>query len=51
MKVGDDFKCPEGHKATVVWISEDEKVIAVKCPKKTPKESSEKSWSDRKNLR
>ncbi|MCD6324801.1 hypothetical protein CW704_04610 [Candidatus Bathyarchaeota archaeon] len=34
LKVGDDFKCPEGHKATVVWISEDEKVIAVKCPKK-----------------
>jgi len=34
LKVGDDFRCPEGHKGTVVWISEDEKVMAVKCPKK-----------------
>jgi len=34
MKVGDNFECPEGHKATVVWISGDEKIIAVKCPKK-----------------
>jgi len=32
--VGDIFKCPEGHKAKIVWISEDKKVIAVRCPKK-----------------
>jgi hypothetical protein len=34
LKIGDDYLCPEGHKATVVWISEDEEVIAVKCPKR-----------------
>jgi len=32
LKVGDTYKCPEGHKATIVWISEDKKVIAVRCP-------------------
>ena len=30
-KVGDIYKCPEGHKASIVWISENESVIAVKC--------------------
>jgi hypothetical protein len=30
-KVGDIYKCPEGHNAHVVWISENESVIAVKC--------------------
>jgi len=34
LKVGDDFKCPEGHKAKIVWISEDKKVVAVRCPRK-----------------
>ena len=34
LKVGDVYKCPEGHKANIVWISEDKKVIAVKCPRK-----------------
>ena len=29
---GDVYECPEGHKASIVWISENEKVIAVKCP-------------------
>ena len=33
-KVGDIFKCPEGHNAKIVWISEDKKVIAVKCPRR-----------------
>jgi len=33
-KVGDIHKCPEGHIARVVWISEDKKVVAVKCPRK-----------------
>jgi hypothetical protein len=32
LKVGDVYKCPEGHNAHIVWISENEKVIAVKCP-------------------
>ena len=32
LKVGDTFKCPEGHKAKIVWISEDKKTVAVKCP-------------------
>jgi len=32
LKVGDVYECPEGHKASIVWISENEKVIAVKCP-------------------
>jgi len=32
LKVGDTYKCPEGHNARIVWISENEKVIAVKCP-------------------
>jgi len=34
LKVEDDFKCPEGHKAKIVWISEDKKLIAVKCPRR-----------------
>jgi len=34
LKVGDSFKCPEGHKARIVWISEDKKVVAVRCPHK-----------------
>ena len=34
LKVGDIFECPEGHEATIVWISEDKKVVAVKCPRK-----------------
>jgi len=32
--VGDFYRCPEGHKAKIVWISEDKKVIAVKCPQR-----------------
>jgi len=32
LKVGDIFECPEGHKAKIVWISEDKKVVAVRCP-------------------
>ena len=35
MKVGDSFKCPEDHKGTIVWISEDRKVVAVRCPQNT----------------
>jgi len=34
LKVGGIFKCPEGHNATIVWISEDKKVIAVRCSQK-----------------
>ena len=34
LKVGDNLKCPEGHKAKIVWISQDKKVIAVGCPQK-----------------
>ena len=34
LKVGDNFKCPEGHKAKIVWISENKKVIAARCPQK-----------------
>ena len=32
LKVGNSFRCPEGHKAKIVWISEDKKVVAVRCP-------------------
>jgi len=32
LKLGDIFECPEGHKAKIVWISEDKKVVAVRCP-------------------
>ena len=32
LKVGDVYECPESHKASIVWISENGKVIAVKCP-------------------
>ena len=32
LKVGDIFECPEGHEAKIVWISEDKKVVAVRCP-------------------
>jgi len=32
LKVGDIFECPEGHKAKIVWISEDKTVVAVRCP-------------------
>ncbi len=34
LKVGNVYKCPEGHEAKIVWISEDKKVIAVRCPHK-----------------
>lgn len=34
LKVGDTYKCPEGHKAKVVWTNENKTVIGVKCPKK-----------------
>jgi len=34
LKTGDIYKCPEGHKAKIVWISEDKKVIAVRCPQR-----------------
>ena len=33
MKVGDAYRCPERHEAKIVWISEDKKIIAVKCPR------------------
>jgi hypothetical protein len=33
LKVGDTYKCPEGHKAKIVWIREDGKVIGVRCPR------------------
>jgi len=33
LKVGGSFKCPEGHKAKIVWISEDKKVVAARCPR------------------
>ena len=32
LKVGDIFECTEGHEAKIVWISEDKKVAAVRCP-------------------
>ena len=32
LKVGDIFECPEGHKAKIVWISEEMKIVAVRCP-------------------
>ncbi|MDH5441490.1 MAG: hypothetical protein OEZ48_14685 [Candidatus Bathyarchaeota archaeon] len=34
LKVGDIFKCPENHKAKIVWISEDKRIIAVRCPQR-----------------
>jgi len=34
LKVGEVYECPEGHKARIVWISEDKKLIAVKCPQR-----------------
>jgi len=33
-KTGDIYKYPEGHKTKIVWISEDKKAIAVRCPQK-----------------
>jgi hypothetical protein len=34
LNVGGIFECPEGHKAKIVWLSEDKKVVAVRCPQK-----------------
>ncbi|MFB0523844.1 MAG: hypothetical protein ACETV1_08850 [Candidatus Bathyarchaeia archaeon] len=34
LRVGDAYKCPEDHEAKIVWISEDKKVIAVRCPRR-----------------
>ncbi len=31
LKVGDVYKCPESHEASITWISENKKVIVVKC--------------------
>ena len=33
LKVGNIFECPEGHKAKIMWISEDKKIVAVECPR------------------
>ena len=33
-KIGDIYKCPEGHESKIVWINEDRRVIAVKCPQR-----------------
>jgi len=33
LNVGGIFECPEGHEAKIVWISEDKKTVAVKCPR------------------
>ena len=32
--VGGNFKCPEGHTAKIVWLSEDKTAVAVECPHK-----------------
>lgn len=40
LKVGDIYKCHEGHRARIVWISGDKKVMAVRCPKKHLKKVS-----------
>lgn len=34
MKVGDAYRCPEDHAARIVWISENRKLIGVKCAQK-----------------
>jgi len=34
LKVGDTYRCPEDHKAKIVWINKEKKVIAVKCKHK-----------------
>ena len=34
MRVGDTCRCPKDHEARIVWISEDRKTIAVKCPQR-----------------
>jgi len=34
LSVGDFYKCPESHKAKIMWISEDKKIIAVQCPRR-----------------
>ena len=31
LNVGGIFECPEGHNAKIVWLSEDKKVVAVRC--------------------
>jgi len=42
MEIAEKFKIPEekgcGHIGEIVWISEDKKTIAVKCPKYHPKD-------------
>lgn len=34
LELGDSYKCPEGHKAKIVWISKNSKIIGVKCQHK-----------------
>ena len=34
LRVGDISECHEGHEATIVWASEDKKVVAARCPQK-----------------
>jgi hypothetical protein len=34
LNVGDTYNCPEDHEAEIVWISKDNKVIAVRCPQR-----------------
>jgi hypothetical protein len=50
LKVGDTYKCPEGHKAKIVWTNADKTVIGVKCPRQhlskvvSGKEIYQKNW-------
>jgi len=34
LKVGDAYRCPDNHWARIVWISENGKLIGVKCAQK-----------------
>jgi hypothetical protein len=51
LNIGDTFKCPEGHKAKIVWISGDKKAVAVRCPQRHLKKVVKVSDYTRPDLR
>jgi hypothetical protein len=50
LKVGDTYKCPEGHTGKVVWVQSYMKMIGVRCSKKHAEYSIGKGKVHKKNM-
>ena len=49
-KVGDEYKCPEGHTGKIVWIHEGMNMIGVRCSKTHVEYSTGKGKKKIKNM-